>query len=102
MVIFLLNRFILRCQCSKKNRNQPEAWPPLGYIPNIGLMSKTESTHAMKSLAKVQLYHDILSQSRTSSLWVGEVIQKRVGMKGVAKITISSNEQDPGFGVLHA
>jgi hypothetical protein len=35
----------------------------LGYIPNIGLMSKTESTHAMKSLGKVQLYHDILSKS---------------------------------------
>jgi hypothetical protein len=25
-------------------------------------MSKVESTHAMKSLAKVQLYHDVLSQ----------------------------------------
>jgi hypothetical protein len=34
----------------------------LGYIPNIGLISKAESTHAMKSLAKVQLYHDILSK----------------------------------------
>jgi hypothetical protein len=34
----------------------------LGYIPNIGLMSKAESTHAMKSSAKVQLYHDILSK----------------------------------------
>ena len=43
-------------------RNRPDAWRPLGYIPNIGLMSKAESTHAMKSSAKVQLYHDILSQ----------------------------------------
>jgi hypothetical protein len=35
---------------------------PLGYVPNIGLMSKSESTHAIKSVAKVQLYHDILSK----------------------------------------
>ncbi len=35
----------------------------MGYIPNIGLTSKAESTHAMKSLAKVQLFHDILSQT---------------------------------------
>jgi hypothetical protein len=34
----------------------------LGYIPNIGRMSKAESTHAMKSSAKVQLYHDIISK----------------------------------------
>jgi hypothetical protein len=34
----------------------------LGYIPNIGLMLKAESTHAMKSSVKVQLYHDILSK----------------------------------------
>jgi hypothetical protein len=47
---------------NKKTRNRPEAWRPLGYIPNIGLMSKAESTHAMKSLAKVQLCHDILSK----------------------------------------
>jgi hypothetical protein len=47
---------------NQKTRNQPEAWRPLGYIPNIGLMSKAESTHTMKSLAKVQLYHDILSK----------------------------------------
>jgi hypothetical protein len=62
MVIFLLNRFILRCQIfNKKTRNWPEAWRPLGYIPNIGLMPKAESTHAMKSLVKVQLYDNILS-----------------------------------------
>jgi hypothetical protein len=47
---------------NKKTRNRPEAWRPLGYIPNIGLMLKAESTHAMKSSAKVQLYHDILSK----------------------------------------
>ena len=46
----------------QKVRNRPEAWRPLGYIPNIGLMSKAESTHAMKSSVKVQLYHDILTQ----------------------------------------
>ncbi len=32
---------------NQKTRNGPEAWRPLGYIPNIGLMSKVESTHAM-------------------------------------------------------
>jgi hypothetical protein len=47
---------------NQKTRNRPEAWRPLGYIPNIGLISKAESTHAMKSLAEVQLYHDILSK----------------------------------------
>jgi hypothetical protein len=46
---------------NQKTRNRPEVWHPLGYIPNMGLMSKVESTHAMKSSAKVQLYHDILS-----------------------------------------
>jgi hypothetical protein len=47
---------------NKKTRNRPEAWRPLGNIPNIGLMLKAESTHAMKSSAKVQLCHDILSK----------------------------------------
>jgi hypothetical protein len=32
---------------NKKTRNRSEAWHPLGYIPNIGLMLKAESTHAM-------------------------------------------------------
>jgi hypothetical protein len=45
---------------NQKTRNRPKAWRPLGYIPNIGIMSKAKSTHAMKSLAKVQLYHDII------------------------------------------
>jgi hypothetical protein len=35
---------------------------PLGYVPNIGLLSKAKNTHAVKSAAKVQLYHDILSK----------------------------------------
>jgi hypothetical protein len=56
LVYFTLSIF------NKKARNQSEAWRPLGYIPNIGLMSKVESAHAMKSSAKVQLYHDILSK----------------------------------------
>jgi hypothetical protein len=47
---------------NKKTRNRPEAWHPLGYIPNIGLLSKAESTNAMRGSAKVQLYHDILSK----------------------------------------
>ena len=46
---------------NQKTRNKPQAWRPLGYIPNIGLMSKAESRHSMTSSQKVQLYHDILS-----------------------------------------
>jgi hypothetical protein len=57
LVYFTLSIF------NQTTRNQPEAWRPLGYIPNIGLMSKAESTLALKSLAKVQLYHDIISQN---------------------------------------
>jgi hypothetical protein len=47
---------------NQKMCNHPEAWRPLGYVPNIGLMSKVKTTHAIKSAAKVQLYHDILSK----------------------------------------
>jgi hypothetical protein len=47
---------------NQKTRSLPEAWHPLGYVPNIGLMSKAESTHTMKGVAKVQLYHDILTK----------------------------------------
>jgi hypothetical protein len=45
---------------NQKTRNNPQAWRPLGYIPNIGLMSKAESRHSMTSSQKVQFYHDIL------------------------------------------
>jgi hypothetical protein len=55
-VYFMLSIF------NQKTRNRPEAWRPLGYIPNIGLMLKAESTHAMKSSVKVQFYHDIFSK----------------------------------------
>ena len=41
--------------------NMPQAWHPLGYIPNLGLMSKAETKHNCSSPDKVQLYHDILS-----------------------------------------
>jgi hypothetical protein len=47
---------------NERTRNRPVAWRPLGYIPNIGLMLKAESTYAMKGSAKVQLYNDILSK----------------------------------------
>jgi hypothetical protein len=47
---------------NQKTRNKPEAWRPLGYIPNLGLQSKAESLHGMSSSQKVQLYHDILSR----------------------------------------
>jgi hypothetical protein len=47
---------------NQKTRNKPEAWRPLGYIPNLGLQSKAENMHSMSSSQKVQLYHDILSR----------------------------------------
>ena len=47
---------------NQKTRNKPEAWRPLGYIPNLGLQSKAENRHSMLSSQKVQLYHDILSR----------------------------------------
>ena len=47
---------------NQKTRNKPQAWRPLGYIPNIGLMSKAESRHGMSSDQKVQFYHDILER----------------------------------------
>jgi hypothetical protein len=55
-VYFTLSMF------NQKTRNKPQAWRPLGYIPNIGLMSKAESRHSMTSSQKVQLYHDILGR----------------------------------------
>jgi hypothetical protein len=47
---------------NQKTRNKPEAWRPLGYIPNLSLQSKAESRHSMLSSQKVQLYHDILGR----------------------------------------
>jgi hypothetical protein len=45
---------------NQKTRNQPQAWRPLGYIPNLGLQSKAESTHGLKKEEKIKLYHDVL------------------------------------------
>jgi hypothetical protein len=45
---------------NQKTRNKPEAWRPLGYIPNLSLQSKAENRHSMHSSQKYQLYHDIL------------------------------------------
>jgi hypothetical protein len=45
---------------NRKTRNQPQAWRPLGYIPNLGLQSKAESAHALKKEEKIKLYHDVL------------------------------------------
>jgi hypothetical protein len=56
MGIFCLNQFVLHSQFSTKKRTT------VRRHGNIGLMSKAESTHAIKSAAKVQLYHDILSK----------------------------------------
>jgi hypothetical protein len=43
-----------------KTRNQPQAWHPLGYIPNLELQSKVESTHGLKKEEKIKLYHNVL------------------------------------------
>ncbi len=45
---------------NRKTRNQPQAWRPLGYIPNLGLQSKAESAFGMKKEEKIKLYHDVL------------------------------------------
>jgi hypothetical protein len=60
MVICHWNLYILRCSCLLKTSNKLQAWCPLGYIPNIGLMSKAKSQHSMTSSQKVKFYHDIL------------------------------------------
>lgn len=46
---------------TRKARNKPNAWRPLGYIPNLNLQSKAETGHLMKGAEKMQMYHDILA-----------------------------------------
>ncbi len=41
-------------------RNKAEAWRPLGYIPNLYLLSKNENKFRMNSLTKLRMYHEIL------------------------------------------
>jgi hypothetical protein len=41
-------------------RNKAEAWQPLGYIPNLYLLSKNKNMLRMNSGTKLQMYHDIL------------------------------------------
>jgi hypothetical protein len=41
-------------------RNKAEAWQPIGYIPNLYLLSKNENKFRMNSLEKLRVYHDIL------------------------------------------
>jgi hypothetical protein len=43
-----------------KTRNEPQAWHPRGYIPNLGLHWKVELAHGMKKEEKIKLYHDVL------------------------------------------
>ena len=45
----------------RRVRNKPGAWRPLGYMPNLGLLSKSENKYKLDSLQKVQLYHEILT-----------------------------------------
>lgn len=41
-------------------RNKAEAWRPLGYIPNLYLLSKNENKFRMNSVTKLRMYHEIL------------------------------------------
>ena len=42
-------------------RNKPEAWRPLGYIPNLHLMSAADVKHSMSLRGCLQLYHDSIA-----------------------------------------
>jgi hypothetical protein len=42
-------------------RNQPNAWRPAGYMPNLQLQSRVETAKCLKGHEKVQLYHSILT-----------------------------------------
>ncbi len=46
---------------NRATRNKPEAWRPLGYIPNLHLMSAAEVKHSMSPVERLQLYHDIIA-----------------------------------------
>ena len=46
---------------NRATRNKPEAWRPLGYIPNLHLMSAAEVKHCMSPVDRLQLYHDIIA-----------------------------------------
>jgi hypothetical protein len=47
---------------NRQTHNKPQAWRPLGYIPNLGLQSKAKSAHALKKEEKIKLYHDVLQK----------------------------------------
>jgi hypothetical protein len=41
-------------------RNKAKAWHPLGYIPNLYLLSKNDNKFWMNSVTKLQMYHKII------------------------------------------
>ena len=41
-------------------RNLVKAWPPLGYIPNLALLSKNENACRLDSKKKYAMYHEFL------------------------------------------
>ncbi len=45
---------------NRPTRNKAEAWRPLGYIPNLYLLSKNENKFRMNSVTKLRMYHEIL------------------------------------------
>jgi hypothetical protein len=45
---------------NRKARNQPKAWRPIGYIPNLQLQSPAKTAKIMLGVDKVQLYHNML------------------------------------------
>ena len=75
---------------NQKTRNKPEAWRPLGYIPNLSLQSKAENKHSMLSSQKVQLYHDIL----------GKILQSLCHVQQEAPMPFHLSYQDAHLDVL--
>ncbi len=45
---------------NRSTRKKAEAWRPLGYIPNLYLLSKNENKFRINSVTKLRMYHEIL------------------------------------------
>ena len=57
-------------------RNKPEVWRPLGYMPNLYLLSRQENQHRLDSKEKLRLYHEILEEILESLM----LLQERGGL----------------------
>ena len=45
---------------NRSTLKKAEAWRPLGYIPNLYLLSKNENKFRINSVTKLRMYHEIL------------------------------------------